>query len=139
MWKGRKTDYKRKSAECSRDPSLPNALKTFYAHFETSNSNFTIRPMFSPDELPVSVSAKQVTGALRQIYSRKAAGPDNIPGQVLKECTQELTSVLTDIFNLSLSQDAVLVCWKTSSIIPLPKNSAAKSINDYRPVALILS
>lgn len=69
--------------------------------------------MFPPDEHLLSVSGRQVSGALRRIDSRKVAGPDNIAGQVLKECAQELTSVLTDIFNLSLSQAAVRVCWKT--------------------------
>ncbi len=37
----------------------------------------------------------------------KAAGPDNIPGRVLKDCAAQLTDVLTDIFNTSLSQAVV--------------------------------
>lgn len=82
------------------------------------------------------MTTQQVTEVLRRINSSKAAGLDNIPGRVLKEYAQELTSVLTDIFNLSLSQAVVPVCWKTSTIMPVPKNSAAKSKNDYRPVAL---
>ncbi|TWW53209.1 hypothetical protein D4764_0188360 [Takifugu flavidus] len=45
-----------------------------------------------------------VKRALSRINPRKAAGPDNIPGRVLKDCAEELKDVLTDIFNISLSQ-----------------------------------
>ncbi len=34
----------------------------------------------------------------------KAAGPDNIPGQVLKDCAEQLKEVFTDIFHISLHQ-----------------------------------
>ncbi|KAF7643375.1 hypothetical protein LDENG_00240400 [Lucifuga dentata] len=117
-------------------PSLPDALNTFYAHFESSNSSHSTRLTLPPGELPFSVSAVDVRGPLRRINPRKAAGPDNIPGWVLRDCAQELTGVLTDIFNISFSQAVVPVCLKMSTIIPVPKNSAVKSMNDYRPVAL---
>ena len=44
--------------------------------------------------------------------------------------------VFTDIFNLSLLQCSVPTCLKTSIIVPVPKQSAVVSLNDYRPVAL---
>lgn len=40
---------------------------------------------------------------LARVNPRKAAGPDNIPGHVLRDCTGELAHVLNDIFNISLS------------------------------------
>ncbi|KAK0133976.1 hypothetical protein N1851_030463 [Merluccius polli] len=40
---------------------------------------------------------------------------------------------LTDIFNLSLAQAAVPTCFKTTSILPVPKHSTAASLNDFRP------
>ncbi|KAK2884332.1 hypothetical protein Q8A73_020806, partial [Channa argus] len=51
-------------------------------------------------------------------------------------CANELADVLTSIFNLSLSQCTVLLCFKTTTIIPLPKKSPPTCLNDYRPVAL---
>ncbi|KAK2899376.1 hypothetical protein Q8A73_012505 [Channa argus] len=47
-----------------------------------------------------------------------------------------LSDVLTSIFNLSLSQFTVHSCFKTTTIIPLPKKSPPTCLNDYRPVAL---
>ncbi|KAI2668505.1 hypothetical protein H4Q32_005238 [Labeo rohita] len=67
---------------------------------------------------------------------RKAAGPDNIPGRVLRDRAAQLTDVLTDIFNTSLSQAVIPTCLKSTSIIPVPKKSPVSCLNDYRPIAL---
>ena len=47
-------------------------------------------------------------------------------------------AVWTDIVNLSLltCQAAVSNCFKTSSIVPVPKHSTAASLDDFCPVAL---
>lgn len=112
MWRGIKciTGYKGKDAECPLEPSLPDALNAFYARFDLSNSSKSIRFTPPPGELSFSVSAEEVRTTLRRINPRKAAGPDSIAGRVLKDCAQELTGVLTEIFNLSLSLATVPVC-----------------------------
>ncbi len=74
--------------------------------------------------------------SLSRINARKAPGPDNIPGRVLRDCAVELTDVFTDIFNISLSQAVVPTCFKATTIIPVPKKSSPSCFNDYRPVAL---
>ncbi|KAF7706728.1 gastrula zinc finger protein XlCGF28.1-like, partial [Silurus meridionalis] len=49
---------------------------------------------------------------------------------------RQLAQVFTDIFNLSLEQATVPTCLKTTTIVPVPKHSAAKCLNDFCPVAL---
>ncbi len=80
--------------------------------------------------------AADVRKTLSRINPRKAAGPDNIPGRVLKDCAAQLTDVLTDIFNTSLRQAVVPTCLKSTTIIPVPKKSPVSCLNDYRPIAL---
>ncbi len=70
------------------------------------------------------------------VNTRKATGLDNIPGRMLKECADELAGVLTNIFNISLSQARIPRCFKTSTVVPVAKKSVAACLNDYRPVAL---
>ncbi|KAK3553990.1 hypothetical protein QTP70_019031 [Hemibagrus guttatus] len=48
----------------------------------------------------------------------------------------ELADVLTSIFNLYLSQSTVSTCFKTTTIVPLPKKSPLTCLNNYRSVAL---
>lgn len=73
---------------------------------------------------------------LARVNPRKAAGPDNIPGHVLRDCTGELADVLNDIFNISLSQATVPRCFKTSTIVPIAKKPVLSCLNGYRSVAL---
>ncbi len=44
--------------------------------------------------------------------------------------------VFTDIFNLSLSLSVVPLCFKKSTIVPIPKKYKITCLNDWRPVAL---
>ncbi|KAI4891278.1 hypothetical protein NFI96_006373, partial [Prochilodus magdalenae] len=95
-----------------------------------------IRLTPTPGEVPLSVTPAEVRRTLRRINPRKSAGPDNIPGRVLRECADQISEVLADIFNVSLTQAAVPTCMKTATIIPVPKSSTVTSLNDYRQIAL---
>ncbi len=90
-----------------------------------------------PNDQALCLSAADVRKTLSRINPRKAAGPDNIPGRVLKDCAAQLTDVLTDIFNTSLSQAVIPTCLKSTTIIPVPKKSPVSCLNDYRPIAQI--
>ncbi len=83
-----------------------------------------------------SVCPADVRKTPSRINPRKAVGPDNIPGCVLKDCAEQLTDVLTDIFNTSLSQAVIPTCLKSTTIIPVPNKSPVSCLNDYRPIAL---
>ena len=67
---------------------------------------------------------------------KQAAGPDGLPGRVLRACADQLAGVFTDIFNMSLIQSVIPTCFKQTTIVPVPKNKKATCLNDYRPVAL---
>ncbi len=89
-----------------------------------------------PNDQALCLSAANVRKTLSRINPRKAAGPDNIPGRVLKDCAAQLTDVRTDIFNTSLSKAVFPTCLKSTTIIPVPKKSPVSCLNDYRPIAL---
>ncbi len=68
---------------------------------------------------------------LLRVNINKAAAPDHIPGRVLKTCANQLADDITDICNVSLSQETVPTRFKTATIIDV---SGASALNDYRPV-----
>ncbi|TKS65799.1 putative RNA-directed DNA polymerase from transposon X-element [Collichthys lucidus] len=113
--------------------TTPPALKTTPPALKTTPPALKTTP---PPDDQVSLSPASVRRSLSRINARRAAGPDNIPGRVLKDCAEELTDVLTDTFNTSLSQAVVPTCFKYTTIIPVPKNASTSCFNDYRPVAL---
>ncbi|KAK2899380.1 hypothetical protein Q8A73_012509 [Channa argus] len=126
------TNYKTTSPACGRDASLPDTLNHFYARFEVQN-NVKVRKTTPP---PSDQVLYLTTSEVRKTNPRKSAGPDNIPGRVLRECAEQLADVFTDIFNISLSSNVVPTCLKTTTIVPVPKKSTVSCLNDYRPIAL---
>ncbi len=130
------TDYKPPPQACDEDTSLPDALNHFYSRFEMQNDTPAQKLPTPPNDRALCLSPADVRKTLSRINPRKAAGPDNIPGRVLKDCAAQLTDVLTDIFNTSLSQAVVPTCLKSTTIIPVPKKSPVSCLNDYRPIAL---
>ncbi len=119
--------------------SLPDELNHFYARFEADNTAYTeSAPAAAAEEVSaLSLSVADVSRSFKRVNIRKAVGPDDIPGRVLRVCTFQLARIFTDIFNLSLSLSVVPSCFKKSTIVPIPKKNKITCLNDWRPVALI--
>ena len=142
VWQGLKimTDYKRpppSSGGASKE--LVDNLNTFFARFDTCQG--AIAPGRESDGVggsggPLVLSEHDVRRTLKLVNARKAEGPDEIAGRVLKVCADQLAPVFTAIFNLSLAQSIIPICFKRSTIIPIPKKPRPACHNDYRPVAL---
>ena len=62
--------------------------------------------------------------------------PDNIPNKLLKTAAHSLSEPLCDLFNNCASQGVFPVVWKSSTIIPIPKNAGANEAKEFRPIAL---
>ncbi|KAK1802693.1 hypothetical protein P4O66_021191 [Electrophorus voltai] len=137
MWEGIQaiTNYRETPPSCDSDAILPDALNDFYARFEAQNNVAAEKSIPPQNDQVLCLTAADVRRTLRGVNPRKAAGPDDIPG-VLRECADQLADVLTDIFNISLSCAMVPTCFKTTTIVPVPKKNTVSCLNDYRPVAL---
>ncbi|KAK3539575.1 hypothetical protein QTP70_010270 [Hemibagrus guttatus] len=138
MWQGIQsiTNYRPAPPACDSDASLPDALYSFYARFEAQNDVTARKTIPSPEDQVLCLTTADVRKTLCRVNPQKAAGPDNIPGRMLRECAEQLADVFTDIFNISLSSAVVPTCLKTTTINPVPKKSPVSCLNDYRPVAL---
>ena len=118
------TDYKGKPRhELPSDASLPDELNAFYARFNASNTEACTRAPAILDELLLTISVANVSKTFEQVNIHKAVEPDGLPGRVLKACVEQLASVFTDIFNLSLIESVIPTCLKQTTIVPVPKGS----------------
>ncbi|KAK3569656.1 hypothetical protein QTP86_002645 [Hemibagrus guttatus] len=111
-------------------------LNSFYARFEAQNDMTVRKTIPPPEDQVLCLTLANVRKTLCRVNPRKAAGPDNIPARVLRECAEQLADVFTDIFNIFLSSTIVPTYLKTTTIIPVPKKSPVYCLNDYCPVAL---
>ena len=82
------------------------------------------------------MSKQGVLKLLQNINENKATGPDNIPGKLLKICSQELHETFTILFQHSLSKGIVPDDWKLAFISPLFKKGDKSNVANYRPISL---
>jgi c-di-GMP-binding flagellar brake protein YcgR len=82
----------------------------------------------------ITLSEANVSKTFKQVNIHKAGGSDALPGRVFQACADQLASVFTDIFNLSLFESVIPTCFKQTTIVPVPKNTKVTCLHDYRPV-----
>ena len=75
-----------------------------------------------PDDGVITLYIANVNKTFKQVKIHKAAGPEGLPGRVLKACADQLASVFTDIFNLSLTE-SVIHTFQTDHHIPCAQES----------------
>lgn len=102
--------------------SLAEKLNHFYACFETTEM----------DNGAILISPHEVRCIFKSINTRKAEGPDGIPGKVFRDCAFQLLDVFAVIF-VSVQRHSTSLL---ATIIPVPKQSNINTLDDYRPVAL---
>ena len=73
---------------------------------------------------------------LQRSNPRKATGPDMLPARILKECSEELSLILTIIFNKSLQTGTVHDDWKAANVSAVFKKGQRYDSANYRPVSL---
>jgi hypothetical protein len=111
------TDQKRKPRrELPSDGSLPDELSAFSARFKASNTEAPNRAPAVLDDCVRTLSVADVNKTFKQVNIRKAAGPDGLPGCVLKasvamKCFERLVmvhinSILPDTLDPSNSHTA---------------------------------
>nr|XP_043899150.1 uncharacterized protein LOC122780340 [Solea senegalensis] len=121
VWQGIQdiTNYRGCEAPTAdRSAILAEEFNSFFARFETSQqlSSAHARPQSPPASCttPLTVQEHNIRWVLLAVNIKKAAGPDGVPGRVLKACANELAPTFTKIFNLSLAQAIIPSCLKTS-------------------------
>lgn len=97
----------------------------FTAHINRFKDKVTAPPAFTPG----------VAKPVRQTKT-KSPGPDNISGQILKHCSDQISGISHYIFTQSLKLQKVPEVWKYSIIAPVSKSNTPKALHDFRPAAL---
>ncbi|XP_072021337.1 uncharacterized protein [Amphiura filiformis] len=92
-------------------------------------------PAFLPARLPPQIQVWDMYNALKKLNVKKAAGPDGLPGRLIREFACEFSIPVTDIFNSSLKDGMVPQVWKDAKIAPIPKETPA-TISKLRPISL---
>ncbi|KAK3512429.1 hypothetical protein QTP70_009852 [Hemibagrus guttatus] len=116
-------------------------LNNFYTRFEAQNDVTARKTIPPPEDQVLCLTTADVRKTLCTVNPRKAAGPDHIPGRVLRECAEQLADVFIDIFNISLSSAIVLdfLTGTPQSVRIGNSTSSATTLNTGAPQGCVLS
>ena len=85
---------------------------------------------------PVFFTPPLVVKYIKQLKSNGSPGPDGIPAEFYKVCSNLVSFPLSQIFNLSLQSGSLPELWKCASITPVFKKGANSDPSNYRPISL---
>ena len=114
---------------------LEQACESTFTREDTSNIP---QPRGEPcSTMPESIVTEDgVAKLLRKINPNKACGPDRIPAKILKELAEEISLLLTAIFQKSLDSGTVPHDWRSANVSAIFKKGDRFKASNYRPVSL---
>ena len=74
----------------------------------------------------------EVWGKLRKLKKTKSMFPIDLPEQIRKEFSLEISVPLVNIYNSCLTQGIFPSIWKQELVTPVPKKEYLKEIKDTR-------
>jgi hypothetical protein len=83
------------------------------------------------------ITENEVVKVAQSLKNKFTTGYDDIPGAIFKQCIDYLKKQLTNIFNTSLGTGIFPEQLKIAKFIPIRKRGNTRSINNYRPMALL--
>ena len=114
-----------------------NLFNDYFHEQFSEESHYDINIDFTNDQFfNLKFHTRDIFNILSHINSSKAAGPDGIHGQVLKNCASTLAYPLNLFFNLSFSTGSIPSDWKLALVVPVHKKGDKGSVDNYRPISL---
>ena len=88
--------------------------------------------------LDIFFDETDIEKAITDLSANSAAGPDNFPAKLLKECKTALSVPIFLIWRESLNKGIIPICCKSANIVPIHKGQGKSrdAAKNYRPVAL---
>ena len=86
------------------------------------------------------IKPEEIVAIIKKLDPHKSTGPFSIPNKVLHLLLNEISSILTDIFNLSFTTGKFISKLKTAKVIPIYKKiGSEQEVPNFRPIALLFN
>ena len=84
-------------------------------------------------------SEHEISKLINALPNKKSSGHDNIDNILLKKIAMEISPILTNIFNKSLSSGVFPDVMKLAEVVPLFKSNDKTLTENYRPISLLIT
>lgn len=98
--------------------------------FSDERHNFTLEN--TKENAGPEITKEEILHALMALKNGKAAGPDQIPSEILKLIKEEQIHILLYLFNGIYLGGSIPDEWLISTIVTFSKKTNAKQCTDYR-------
>ena len=110
----------------------------FNNHFSSIANNTKCNISFSHKHLSDFLKNRSnVSFFVNPADKNKSVGPNSIPTKVLKLLRNDISSQLSEIFNISFSSGIFPSILKTAKVIPVHKKDSKLDFSNYRPISLL--
>ena len=83
-----------------------------------------------------NITEEDISNQIKKLRKNAAAGPDNIPAILLKNCGEAIASPICKLWKKSLEEGSIPEILKTGIITPIFKGGDRTMPQNYRPVSL---
>ena len=98
--------------------------------------NETITKETTMEEKLITVTTEEVETAVKKLSTGKAAGPGNIPTELLKNAHQKLYKMIAQLFTICINKHTIQKEWKTAHITPIFKHGDRENCDNYRTISV---
>ena len=84
----------------------------------------------------ITVTKEGVEKLLKKINPSKACGPDMIPARILRDMVEEISQILTTLFQRTIDLGELPEDWKSANVSPIFRKGDRFKASNYRPVSL---
>ena len=116
--------------------SIASKLQDKIHHFHTDFNKYLKTPSIN-SMFVQPTDENEIFLLISRMESKKAAGPNSIPVDILKLLNGKISPILASLFNLSFQHGVFPDILKISSVIPVFKKGSKLECNNYRPISLI--
>ncbi len=130
-----KVDNKIISDDQGKAEALSNQFASVFTIEDTSHIP-DLGESTTPDVPQLIIGEEGVLKQIKNLKPDKAPGPDGIAPWMLHMCAEEVTPVLTDIFQTSVDEGVLPRQWREANICAIFKKGAKEEPSNYRGVSL---
>ena len=112
--------------------SIPCTQKLVHSPHDFFHQDIDLTPKLTDIEF----TTHNIQEAIKEMGTNAAAGPDQFPAILLKNCPEELSTPLHIFYRNSLDSGMIPTQLKSAKITPIYKGGSRAEAKNYRPIAL---
>lgn len=121
---------------CSKPDLMEKELNhLFCSVFSPGQVDPPIRELQDTCGDKIQITKEEVSELLLKLNCKKSSGPDDIPNEFLRHCSDWVAEFLVQIFRASLDTGTLPDDWLMGRVVPIFKGDRF-NVNNYRPISI---